>query len=218
MELTGIRSAAELQPAKQAGNDFGELGRTQFLELMLAQMNNQDPLDPSKNEEFISQLAQFSELEGIENLNTTMANMADAVLSNVTLQASSLVGHAVIAPTNRTLMESGGFAGTVEVAETTNALSIEIKNQFGELIRQIDLGPQPTGELRFFWDGTNESGVPQDSGLYEVSAISQVAGQAVEQVINLPERVISVSLGEGGARANLAGGTDVLISQIKEIQ
>ena len=88
--------------AAASQKDNEELGKTQFLELMIAQLENQDPLDPAKNEDFIAQLAQFSTVEGIENLNTGVESMAAAMQSSLTLQSASLVGRDVSgAITNR---------------------------------------------------------------------------------------------------------------------
>ncbi len=75
-----------------------ELGKDQFLELLVAQMNNQDPLSPQENGEFIAQLAQFSTVEGIENMNTSMEALLSGYQSSQALQASSLVGRTVIVP------------------------------------------------------------------------------------------------------------------------
>src|SRR5574344_1054483 len=76
-----------------------DLGKNEFLELLVAQLNNQNPLDPQDNGEFVAQLAQFSTLEGIEKLNDSMGDIISSVQSSQTLQAASLVGKSVIIPT-----------------------------------------------------------------------------------------------------------------------
>ena len=77
-------------------NTENELGKNAFLELMVAQLNNQNPLEPQDNQAFVAQLAQFSSVEGLDNLNSTAEQMMSEFTSNAALQASSLVGQSVV--------------------------------------------------------------------------------------------------------------------------
>lgn len=218
MEIAGIRSAEQLNAANGASEPTEELGEAEFMELFLAQLSNQDPLDPAKNEEFVAQLAQFSSLEGITDLNESMATVSSAINAQLTLQSASLVGRSVLVPTNQTLMEGAGFSGNIELSQATSNLSVEIVDQAGQNIRRLDLGAQSAGALRFVWDGTDELGNSMEPGIYGVRASSLLSGENVEQTVQLPERVVSVSLNGGVARVNLAGGTDVSVNEIREIQ
>src|SRR5512140_2378652 len=104
---TNIRTLADLNPAPTTtnGKDGKDvLGKDQFMKLMVAQLKHQDPLDPSKNEEFLAQLAQFSSLEGITNLNDSVSAMATSMRSSATSEAAALVGRSVLVPTDQTLM------------------------------------------------------------------------------------------------------------------
>jgi len=218
MEIAGIRSAAELTGPGAVAGGSEELGKTQFLELMIAQMNNQDPLDPAKNEDFIAQLAQFSTVEGIENLNKSMADMSAAVQSSLTMEAAALVGRFVMVPTNQSILQGSGLVGTIDLPQASSSLNVEISSATGELIRQIDLGPQAAGPLRFAWDGRNEVGGESPQGIYRVNAYSVVDGERREFTVNMPDQVVSVSVGNQGVLANLASGTSVPTNEIKEIQ
>lgn len=194
------------------------LGKTQFLELMITQMNNQDPLDPAKNEDFIAQLAQFSTLEGIQNLNTSFASMAQAMQSSMTMEAAALVGRNVLVPTNQGINGGGGLAGAIEVPASAGNVVVEISGANGALIKRLDLGARPAGSTRFGWDGLDETGQPSPPGLYRVDAFSEVGGERRELTINMPDQVVSVSIADGGFTANLASGTAVSAAEIKEIQ
>lgn len=217
MEVAGIRSAQDLG-AKVVSDGQEELGKNEFLELMIAQMNNQDPLDPAKNEDFIAQLAQFSTVEGIENMNKSMAGMASALQSSLSVQASSLVGRSVMVPTSQTVLGPDGITGSVEVPQATGNVTMEISTANGELVRNIDVGPRGEGAMRFGWDGRTDAGEQMPPGIYRVRAFSDVGGARQELTVNMPERVVSVSIGEKTLMANLAGGTSVAANQIKEIQ
>lgn len=213
---TSIRTLADLNPAAaKTGDD--KLGKDQFLQLMVAQLKHQDPLDPSKNEEFLAQLAQFSSLEGITNLNNSVSAMAASMRSTVTSEASSLVGHSVLVPTGQTLMQTAGdgLMGNVNVLEATNDVIVQITDKSGATVAQLSLGAQEgAGTARFAWDGTNSAGVAQPAGVYKVKAFANSKALTVD----LPEYVVSVSIGQDGMQLNLAGGTSVPITDVKEIQ
>lgn len=220
MDVTGtaIRSAQELASLNK-GTGKEELGRTQFLELMIAQMSHQDPLDPAKNEEFVAQLAQFSTLEGIENLNKSFETVALAMQTSMATQAAALVGRNVVAPTNATALGSeGGVLGSIELPAAASDVIVEITSDTGALVRRIHLGAQGRGRLDFGWDGTDGAGERMPAGSYRVRAYGEFDGERAELTVNMPDRVVSISVGPSGVLANLAGGSSVPASQIKEIQ
>jgi flagellar basal-body rod modification protein FlgD len=170
--------------------------------LMIAQLKNQDPLDPAKNEEFLAQLAQFSSLEGITNLNDSVSSMAASMKSSIASEASSLVGRSVLVPTDQTVVENGsGLSGNVDLTSDVSDLTV-----------------QKTGTVRFSWDGTNNSGAAQPTGVYKVKALSGGGAGSQAFDVDLPEYVVSVSIGADGMQLNLAGGTSVPVGSVKEIQ
>lgn len=214
----GIRSAQELASLNK-GTGKEELGRTQFLELMIAQMSHQDPLDPAKNEEFVAQLAQFSTLEGIENLNRSFETVALAMQTSMATQAASLVGRNVVAPTNAaSLGGEGGVVGSIELPTAATGVIVDITTESGALVRRVQLGAQGRGRLDFGWDGTDGAGQRMPAGTYHVRAYGEFDGERAELTVNMPARVVSISVGPSGVLANLAGGSSVPASQIKEIQ
>lgn len=213
-----IAPTTTAETAAAQGNNQEELGKTQFLELMIAQLENQDPLDPAKNEDFIAQLAQFSTVEGIENLNTGVASMAAAMQSSLTLQSASLVGRDVMVPAQTGLLGELGMAGTVELSAGVGELIVDITDANGTFVRQLTLGPQAPGITRFGWDGNTTDGEPAPIGLYDVRVYSELGGESRPYAVNLPNRVMGVSLGPQGVTANLLGGTTISTLDIKEIQ
>ena len=217
MDIEGIRSAQALN-AQATTSSSDELGKNQFLELMIAQMNNQDPLDPAKNEDFIAQLAQFSTVEGIENMNKSIGDMSAALQSSLTVQASSLVGRSVLVPSNAAYLGPNGLTGSIDVPETAGSVTVDITTPSGELVRQVELGPQAAGAMRFKWDGTDDVGELLPEGVYGIQAFSQVGPNRQALTLNMPDQVVSVSIDEAGVFANLASGGSVAASQIKEIQ
>ncbi|HTO57906.1 MAG TPA: flagellar hook assembly protein FlgD [Pseudomonadales bacterium] len=224
---TNIRTLADLNPsatptttASPNGVTGGQtLGKDQFMQLMIAQLKAQDPLNPADNTQFLAQLAQFSTLEGITNLNDSMSTMAASMKSSVASEASALVGRSVLVPTDQTIVEAGsGLSGNVDLTSDVSDLNVQITDQSGAIVKTIDMGAQKTGTVRFDWDGTNDAGVAQPTGVYKVKALSGGGSGAQAFSVDLPEYVVSVSIGSDGMQLNLAGGTSVPVDSVKEIQ
>src|ERR1700684_3826156 len=137
----------------------GTLGGTDFLTLMLAQLQNQDPTSPVDSNTFLTQLAQLSEVQGINSLNTSFSGLSSSLTSNQALQASSLLGHqALVNSSTATLAAGATVSGAVNVPQTTSQVTLSITNSSGALVSQINLGAQAPGLANFSWNGTTGSG------------------------------------------------------------
>ena len=219
IDTAGLRSTQELLGTTQTRNADEELGRTAFLELMIAQISNQDPLEPAKNEAFIAQLAQFSSVEGIQNLNESMDSLVASLRSSMTMDAAGLVGRNVLIPTNQTVLNTqGGIGGVVGVDTTVNNMTVEIANSAGQVVHRANYGAMSRGEFRFDWNGLTEEGIPVEQDFFQVRAYGDLDGELQAFEVQLPDQIVSVSITDGGLVANLAGGTSVSASQIREIR
>jgi flagellar basal-body rod modification protein FlgD len=173
-----------------------ELGQDAFLKLMIAQLKHQDPLSPAENGEFIAQLAQFSSVEGITNLNTAVGDLAKEFRSSRALEASSLVGRQVEVNTNAArLTEGGTMVGTVELPSSTGQLTITVTDAIGNELLVKDLGDQAGGDVQFGWDGLDKNAEQQPSGTYIVRAHAIIDGETAEVPVRLAANVNSVSIG-----------------------
>jgi flagellar basal-body rod modification protein FlgD len=207
---------------------------------MIAQLNNQNPLEPQDNGQFIAELAQFSTVEGIQNMSDGFEDLAVSYKSSQALQASALVGGAVTIDGNTTSNLRNGelVFGMAEIPAATDDLVLQITNDTGQIVENIQLGYQPNGELSFKWDGANlevngkiadvdydkfetdEYGniIPHASGEYSFQISGNVLGQ--NQVFNssLSQRVDSVTIRENNdIQLNLAGGGTATMAQVKQI-
>ena len=214
-DLTGLGIN---QPTAPERSD--DLGQEQFLELMIAQFSNQDPIEPMSNGDFLGQLAQFGTVSGINELQGSFAQLTESLYSEQALQAANLVGHSVLARTNQGFVAEGGsLSGAVELSSSANSVVIDITDSSGQLVRQLDLGIQGSGTIEFQWDGRNENQEPVAPGNYRISARAG-RGINVENVETLIEAdVESVTLGRAGQGMvlNLPGGTALNLSQIQRI-
>ncbi|GHD47838.1 flagellar basal-body rod modification protein FlgD [Marinobacter persicus] len=213
-----VLSQYQVQQEKQAkGNS--ELGKDAFMELMIAQMKNQDPLKPQENGDFVAQLAQFSSLEQMENLSSTVDDVASQFRSSQALQASAMVGKSVLAPSSVGILGSDGqLSGTVEVPASTGGLRISVMNKSGELVRQIDMGSSEPGIASFEWDGKDGNGNSLPPGAYVIKAEGSYPSGTEQLSTMVSANVDSVSLGQGGAiTLNLAGLGSLPLSEVRQI-
>lgn len=214
---------------KEPEEKSNELGQSAFLELMITQMNNQDPLSPQENTEFIAQLAQFSSVEGLERLNEQFESFNGNFMSNQALQASSLVGRSVSVPTDTTLLSNGGIvAGSVKLEKSTSAMEINIYSEAGSLVGKVPLDGREAGDMVFRWDGqymevdgelidwsAGEEPLPPGKYRFEVNAM--IDGEAEQLGLSLGANVNSVTLGnDGSITLNLAGVGPVDISEVTQ--
>ena len=189
-----------------------ELGKDEFLKLLVTQMNNQNPLEPQDNGEFIAQLAQFSSLEGIDNLNETMGGFVSSYQSNLALEATALVGRQVQVQTDTAWLSEGEpFTGEVQLPVSSSAVTVGIYDQNGQLVRRFDLGSRSAGDLR---------GAAMSSGMYTVKAEAKIDGETQQLPTLLGANVNSVTLGTNGSSTtlNLAGIGKVDLKDVRTIQ
>ena len=208
--------------ASSAATGNQSLGKDAFLQLLVTQLKNQNPLSPQDNGAFVAQLAQFSSLEGINTLNDSVNAISSNFSSSQALQASSLVGRSIITQTDKALVDtSKSMTGSVAVTSAVGNVSIKITDKDGNVVRTIDMGAQNAGNSDFIWDGKNDAGEVAPAGTYTFAATTtNDKGDAVALATSLPATVTSVTLSKTGGEMllNLAGGMgSVKLSQIQTI-
>jgi len=193
--------------------------KNQFLELMIAQLENQNPLDPQDGAEFLSQLAQFSTVDGIERLNDTMNGMADNYRSSQALQATALVGREVQLPSEIGYLDAnGGISGSLQMTGSRSDIDVEIYSVQGELVRSISLGTQSGGDVPFTWDGMNSNGQRMPPGSYQVVAFANGGDEPEQLATNVTANVDSVTIDSfGSVTLNLNGLGQVPLDSVKQI-
>ena len=218
--ISGIQSLDGLALKAEEKNDKNSLGQDEFMKLMVAQLNNQDPTKPLENAEFLSQLAQFGTVNGITELQSSFSTLASSLQSNQALQASTLVGRSVLVPANSVNLESGGAVdGAVELTGSTGELNLSIKNASGQVVKELILGSRQQGQVNFKWDGLDNSGTAVPAGQYSISAEAAIDGETKVMETMLQAKVDSVTLsGTAGPLLNLAGLGSIGINDVKQVQ
>jgi len=194
------------------------LSQTDFLKLMTSQLQNQDPMKPLDNSEFVSQMAQFSTVSGIQNLQSSFSTLATSLSSGQALQASSLVGHNVLTPSTTAALTAGGTVSLGVDAPASGDVIVNVTDASGQLVRRIDLGTQSAGLSKFQWDGLDNSGSAAPAGKYTFTAVVGSGSQAQAATMLTAGKVNSVSLDSSGAlNLDVNGIGSVAFNTIRQI-
>ncbi len=135
--------------ALQTGNETASADR--FLKLLVAQMQNQDPLNPMDNAQVTSQMAQINTVNGIEKLNRTVESLSGQFVQMQALQGASLVGRDVVVPGNLLDIDDGVGQGGYELSGPADAVKVEVLAPSGQVVQTLNLGAQGSGMHSFDW-------------------------------------------------------------------
>lgn len=207
----GIATTGSGQAAPQKA-----LGQADFLKLMTEQLKDQDPLKPMDSTAFLGQLAQFSQVQGIQDLNKNFSSLSTSMSSNSALQGAALIGHSVMLNADTFTNNGSGISGAVNVTGP-GTVSLDVTNSSGVVVRHMVTQALGAGSMNYGWDGKDGNGNAVPNGTYHLSA-NLDTGQgslALQTQVNAP--VESVSLSSTGLILNLGGVGATPLSSIINI-
>ena len=189
-----------------------------FLKLLVAQMRNQDPLNPLDNAQVTSQMAQLSTVSGINKLADLMQSMTSSFGQAQSLQAAGMIGRNVLTDGSAIVLNNCAAMGGFELAGPADQVVVQVKDAGGNLIHSTNLGPQNAGVTVFQWDGVADNGSSVANGNYRFEVQATQNGQPVQSTSLSYGTVGSVSLAGGSdVQLNLLNLGAVGLSQIKQI-
>jgi flagellar basal-body rod modification protein FlgD len=202
------------------------MGSDDFMTLMIAQMKHQDPTKPMDQMAFMSQLAEFSSLSGIQELNGAFGELSTNLTGAQAVQASSLVGRSVAMDTQVASLTPVGrneagdtvhmLSATVDMGRQSEGGVFEVRDGSGRLVFSGEL-PAGSGHVPVVWDGAAADGSQLPPGEYSISAQVERGGDLRPARVYGHDTVISVAIGSGNqVTLNLASGRSVDVSDVKE--
>lgn len=150
-----------------------------FLNLLVTQLKNQDPLNPMDNAQMTSQLAQMNTATGIAQLNTTLNSLVSDIATSQSMQAASLIGKNVLVPGKNLTLSSGTAYAGINLASAADQVTVNIYDSKGALVSTENLGAQSAGVLDVAWDGTTSSGSKAADGNYTFTVSAVQGGNSV---------------------------------------
>lgn len=203
----------------KVGKGSDTLDQKAFLMLLTTQMKNQDPLKPLDSTQFVSQLAQFSQVSGVQEMNTSLSALTSSMKSSAVLDGAALVGRYVLLEGDEAaLAEEGTVVGGVKTPTGATSLNVNVRNEAGELIRTMEVAPTE-GTALFSWDGKEESGAAAEPGVYTFDAIASVNGKSTAATTMVADLVSSVSIDSStyALKLNTAGSGSVDLADVRQV-
>ncbi len=217
---TAATSGTTAAAAKATLSANSRLGQDEFLQLMVAQLKNQDPTKPMDPSQFLGQLAQFSNVSQLTDLNTGVNSLGDKLSFGQVTQAAGLIDHQVlVSGSTARLSDSAPLAGAVDLSASTGSLRVQVYTSGGALVQNLDLGAQQAGLVPFSWDGTLADGSQAPAGAYVVQASYVADGKRVAADTLVAARVQSVAMGGAGdgPRLMIEDQGEIAMSAIKQV-
>lgn len=218
--LASITRTADAKAAAAQAAQSDAMGKDQFLKLFTTQLQNQNPLDPVKNEAFVAQLAQFSQLEATTNMSSSLNALVSSLKGDRMMTGSALIGRAVAAPNAPAVLNGGNpVSAVIDLPNGADKLKVDIFGADGKPVRSVQLSQQKAGLASFTWDGADDAGKALPDGNYSMVATATVAGKDGAVTIGPMSIVRSVSstTSSSDPMLELDGGANVNLSTVMRV-
>lgn len=215
VETTNVTGGASTSEKKDGKN----LDQTDFLTLLVAQLKNQDPMNPMENADFTAQMAQFSSLEQLMNVNENLQILTTSANATNSAQAMSLIGKEVKAEGNSIHVKNGVASDiSFELPETASKVFINIEDQNGNVVRTIEQSSMSAGPQQVAWDGNGQYGAPLPDGLYNYTVVAKDMEGSVLEVDTFTRGIVDTISFENGIGYIHIGELKYMLSEVLEVK
>ncbi len=214
-----LTAASNPSATAAAGASAPSLGTNDFLKLLMAQLQNQDPLAPTDGTQFVTQLAQFTQVQQTVAQSTSLSTISTQLQGMSNSNASDLVGKTVTVQGSG-MNWDGTFATTANVtlAGSAQQVNVTIKDAQGNVVRTMKLGAVAAGTLPITWNGADDSGTPAPAGSYSVGVTAtDASGQSVNVSQSVAGVVTKISYDQGYPALTLSSGAVAPVSQLVSV-
>lgn len=197
-----------------------ELDKDDFLTLLVVQMQNQDPMNPMDDKQFTSELAQFSSLEQLTQINAGVTSLGETTAHQEMVNAASYIGKNIRAVGDNLSIHEDGTVSTMyyKLADNASDVYMNIFDANGNIVRTVNLGEQSSGEHEFQWDGQDWKGKDLPEGVYYVALAAESAeGDAILTQTEVSGEVVAVQYAGGYHYLRLSDGRVVAFQYVNEV-
>jgi flagellar basal-body rod modification protein FlgD len=216
---SGVKTTADAANEKLAANASSGMGQKDFLTLFTTQLKCQDPLDPVKNEAFVAQLAQFSQLEATTSMDQTLKTFVDSMSGERMMSSTNMIGKTVAVPNAPAVFANDKpVQGLIPLPTGASGLQIQVANDKGQVVATQILGPQTAGDMPLYWDGSDDSGNKVPNGNYYITAAAVVQGKNTNPAVSILSTVTGVNqASDKTIMLEVAGGKSVKLTDVQRI-
>jgi len=220
--LNGTTSSVGSNSSVGAGSSSATSAQdiqNQFLTLLVTQLQSQDPMNPMDNSQITSQMAQISQVSGMQTLNTAMQSLVQSQTANQSLMAATMIGKQALVPGNALNLTSGSnVQGAVNLSGAATNYTVSIKDANGNVVDTLAVNSPSSGLNSFEWDGKDANGNQLPTGKYTFSAAATSASSsAVTATPYANQTVTAVSWASGAAQLIMQDGSSVGLSGIAQL-
>jgi flagellar basal-body rod modification protein FlgD len=203
IDLSNLGSTVGSSTATKTNNATdAQASQDRFLKLLVAQLNNQDPLNPMDNAQMTTQMAQINTVSGIQQLNDTLKSMADQYSAMQGMQGTSLIGREALVEGSSLSYEGSAAKGALALDSAASSVTVDIMGTNGAVIDSVNLGALGVGQHAFEWDATGVD--PSTVKGFSIRATSGGAAITATPLARVP--VSSVSFKDGAMSLQLQNG------------
>jgi flagellar basal-body rod modification protein FlgD len=216
----GINSTTTAKAAA-AANSTGStgLGTSDFLKLLTAQLQNQDPFSPTDNSQMVAQLAQITSTSGIADMGTTLKAIQTKLDGTSTADALSYVGKNILTAGSTAYgRTTGGLSGAVELDSAATDVSVTISDSNGQVLNTLQLGAQKAGTVSYDWDGKTAAGADAGTGPFTINVQAANSGTAVTSrgLVWAPVAAVAIPA-TGSPTLTVPGLGTVAVSAVRQV-
>lgn len=217
--LLSSTAASTASSNASSGSSTSGLGMDAFLQLLVTQLQYQDPLSPMDDKEFVAELAQFSSLEQLTEINTGIDKLSTIGQEQQMLGAVNFIGKTVEASGNAvSLTEGKATSVTFTLPDDAETCLVNILDSNKNIVRTVDLGASKAGDVEFIWDGKDYDGNVQDDGQYQVSVTATDAdGNALKATSTMSGVVKGITQVNGTYYLDIGNGRNVAFTDITNV-
>jgi len=190
-------AAAAASQSNSSGGSGGlpQISQSDFLQLITAQLQDQDPTQPADPNQMLNELASLSEVSGMNDMGSAIGNLSTSMQSSQLLSGTSLIGHGVLAAGTTAQLAAGSkVSGALQAPAGASAVTVQVTDSAGQLVRTFQVTPQSSGLTSFSWDGTTNSGSAAPAGTYTFAAAALRNGTPASVPTYLQSTVNSVTI------------------------
>jgi flagellar basal-body rod modification protein FlgD len=210
--MTIITNTTATAPAvKMETKPAGAMDQSDFLRLMTTQLSTQDPFNPVDNTQMVAQMAQFSQLAGISDMNKSLASIASVLAPGRLADAASWIGRSMLTQSDiATPLQDGSYAGQISLPGDADQVNLSFVDQDGRLVHSESLGAQKAGDLAFAWDGKDASGATVANGPLRIIVDASGGGAAVAATTATWTGIAGIQSPANGGATRLVTGLGLL--------